>query len=73
MVLEMQDMPSSPKIKREDMLQATLDIVIEKGYPNITLLEPIAEVFCVSVAELISGNSVSNSNVAANMNDFWVK
>ncbi len=66
-------MPSSPKIKREDMLQATLDIVIEDGYPNITLLEPIAEVFCVSVAELISGNSVSNSNVAANMNDFWVK
>lgn len=38
-------MPSSPKIKREDMLQATLDIVIENGYPNITLLEPIAEFF----------------------------
>ena len=28
-----------------------------KGYPDITLLEPIAEVFSVSVTELISGNA----------------
>ena len=38
-----------------------------KGYPDITLLEPIAEVFSVSVTELISGNAVMNSNVSANM------
>ena len=28
-----------------------------KGYPDITLLEPIAGVFGVSVTELISGNA----------------
>lgn len=38
-----------------------------KGYPDITLLEPIADALLVSVAELISGNTVCNSNVSANM------
>ena len=38
-----------------------------KGYPDITLLEPIAEAFRISVTELISGNTVFNSNVSANM------
>lgn len=38
-----------------------------KGYPDITLLEPIADALSVSVAELISGNTVHNSNVSANM------
>ena len=38
-----------------------------KGYPDITLLEPIAEVFRVSVTELISGNTIYNANVSANM------
>ncbi len=38
-----------------------------KGYPDITLLEPIAEVFSVSVTELISGNTIRNTNVSANM------
>lgn len=38
-----------------------------KGYPDITLLEPIAEAFSVSVTELISGNTVYNSNVSANI------
>ena len=38
-----------------------------KGYPDITLLEPIAAVFKISVTELISGNTVHNANVAANM------
>lgn len=38
-----------------------------KGYPDITLLEPIAQIFNVSVTELISGNAVSNVNVSANM------
>lgn len=45
-----------------------------KGYPDITLLEPIAKVFGVSVTELISGNAVKNVNVAANMlrSNFYV-
>lgn len=38
-----------------------------KGYPDITLLEPIADAFSVSVTELISGNTVYNSNVSANV------
>ena len=33
-----------------------------KGYPDISLLEPIAKVFGVSVAELISGNAIDNVN-----------
>ena len=38
-----------------------------KGYPDITLLEPLAAALKVSVTELISGNSVTNTNVSANM------
>lgn len=38
-----------------------------KGYPDITLLESIADAFSISVTELISGNTVYNANVSANM------
>ena len=38
-----------------------------KGYPDISLLEPIAKVFGVSITELISGHAVNNVNVSANM------
>ena len=38
-----------------------------KGYPDITLLEPIAKAFGVSVTELISGIQIHNENVSANM------
>ena len=38
-----------------------------KGYPDISLLEPIAKEFSISVAELIAGNMVTNVNVGANM------
>ena len=38
-----------------------------KGYPDITLLEPLARALGVSIAELISGNTVVNTNVSANM------
>ena len=38
-----------------------------KGYPDITLLEPAAKVFQVSVSELLAGVPVENSNVSANM------
>ena len=33
-----------------------------KGYPDISLLEPIAEVFGVSVTELLSGQAINNVN-----------
>ena len=38
-----------------------------KGYPDISLLEPIAKVFNISITELLSGNAVENVNVSANM------
>lgn len=38
-----------------------------KGYPDISLLEPIAGVFGISVSELISGKAISNINISANM------
>ena len=38
-----------------------------KGYPDITLLEPIADAFGISVPELISGQQIKNTNVSANM------
>lgn len=38
-----------------------------KGYPDITLIEPIANAFGVSLPELLSGNQIQNANVAANM------
>ena len=38
-----------------------------KGYPDITLLEPIANVFHISIAELVSGSRINNVNVSANM------
>ena len=45
-----------------------------KGYPDISLLEPIAKVFGVSITELISGNAINNVNVSANMlrSNFYV-
>lgn len=38
-----------------------------KGYPDISLLESLAQIFNVSVAELFSGSTVQNSNISANM------
>jgi len=38
-----------------------------KGYPDISLFEPIAKVFGISVTELLSGNAVYNNNLSANM------
>ena len=45
-----------------------------KGFPDISLLEPIAKILGVSIPELISGNTVSNVNVSANMlrSNFYV-
>ncbi len=38
-----------------------------RGLPDITLLEPIADAFGISVTELISGNTIHNANISANM------
>lgn len=38
-----------------------------KGYPDVSLLEPIAATFGISLTELISGNAIENRNVSANM------
>ena len=38
-----------------------------RGYPDITLIEPLAEALGVSVIELISGEDVVNANRAAHM------
>ena len=37
------------------------------GYPDITLLEPIANALKTSIAELLAGSVVQNANVSANM------
>lgn len=38
-----------------------------KGFPDITLIEPLAKALSVSVMELISGNTVINKNSSANI------
>lgn len=38
-----------------------------KGYPDITLLEPLASSLGISIIELMSGEVISNSNKAFNM------
>lgn len=38
-----------------------------RGYPDITLLEPLAEALNVSVTELISGEKITNLNKSSNM------
>lgn len=38
-----------------------------KGFPDISLLEPLANALSVSVIELMSGNTVNNKNISANM------
>lgn len=38
-----------------------------RGYPDISLLEPLADALGISVIELLSGNHVTNVNRTANM------
>ena len=38
-----------------------------KGYPDITIIEPLAAALNISVVELFSGSAVTNNNVSANM------
>ncbi|MBQ9082781.1 MAG: helix-turn-helix domain-containing protein [Clostridia bacterium] len=45
-----------------------------KGLPDITLIEPLAAALGVSVMELMSGDTVSNQNISANLmwSEFYV-
>lgn len=38
-----------------------------KGYPDISLLEPLAKAFGISAAELLCGKAVTNANLSASM------
>ena len=38
-----------------------------KGYPDITLIEPLAQALDISVMELLSGDWVTNANRAGNL------
>ena len=38
-----------------------------KGFPDVSLLEPLAKALGISVIELLSGNDISNKNQASNM------
>lgn len=38
-----------------------------KGYPDISLLEPLAKTLGVSITELLAGEAVVNANVSSNM------
>lgn len=38
-----------------------------KGYPDISLLEPLSKALNVSITELLSGNLITNNNVTANV------
>lgn len=38
-----------------------------KGFPDISLIEPLAEALGISVIELLSGETVKNNNVSGNM------
>lgn len=39
-----------------------------KGYPDISLIEPISKALGISVIELLNGNDIKNTNKSANMN-----
>lgn len=39
----------------------------EKGYPDITLLEPLSKALNISVTELFSGQEISNNNHSGNI------
>ncbi len=38
-----------------------------KGFPDISLLEPLSRALSVSVTELLSGNAITNHNVSSNV------
>ncbi len=70
-IKELREKNSMTQLQLADKLGVTDKTISKwetgKGYPDITLLEPIADALRVSVTELISGNAVRNENVSANM------
>ena len=53
--------------ERNHCTQLQLADKIGVGYPDITLLEPLAQALHVSITELISGNAITNENRSSNM------
>jgi transcriptional regulator with XRE-family HTH domain len=70
-IKEMREQKKMTQLQLAELLGVTDKTVSKwetgKGYPDITLLEPIADAFRISVTELISGNQIKNENVSANM------
>ena len=70
-IRKMREQKKMTQLKLAEMLGVTDKTISKwetgKGYPDITLLEPIADAFHISVTELISGNRIKNENVSANM------
>ncbi len=70
-IKEMRKLKNMTQLQLADRLGVTDKTVSKwengKGYPDIALLEPIADAFQISVTELISGNRIKNENVSANM------
>ena len=70
-IRKMREQKKMTQLKLAEMLGVTDKTISKwetgKGYPDITLLEPIANAFHISVTELISGNRIKNENVSANM------
>ena len=52
-------MPSSPKIKKEDMLQAALDIVVEEGYAALNI-KAVAKKLGCSTAPILDRSILRN-------------
>lgn len=71
MIRELREKNGLTQLKLAEMLQVSDKTVSKwetgKGYPDISLLEPISRVLHVSLAELLSGQAVTNRNVSANM------
>lgn len=70
-IKEMREQKKMTQLQLAELLGVTDKTISKwetgKGYPDITLLEPIADAFKISVTELISGNNIKNENVSANM------
>ena len=70
-IKEMREQKKMTQLQLAELLGVTDKTVSKwetgKGYPDITLLEPIADAFRISVTALISGNKIKNENVSANM------
>ena len=66
-IKELREKKNMTQLQLADILKVSDKTVSKwetaKGYPDITLLEPIADAFEISVPELISGQRIKNENV----------